>query len=266
MKWLVIFGSLLAFAYLLFTYFSNLSINQKSQTNFSSTPTPLKPIVTLTNGKNIELTYGEQKLIIYAIEVPQSANLSLISNFEGRETGQTLAERNGCQVASNGGFYQENGKALGLFFSDGIALGEFINSNLVNGFFWQDKSGSRFIDNNPPDISDTDFILQTGPFMSVGRKISLITDEQARRILLALDNKKNLYILAVVDKENSYSGPNLADLPIIFAENDVQQQIPFTTVLNLDGGAASFFYTRDKNEVILSEITTIGSLICIRNL
>lgn len=266
MKWIVMFGSLLAIAYLLFAYVFNPPREPNLQKS-SSIISPTLPTIILTNGKIIEFMYQNQHLIIYAVEVPQSANISLIPNFSEKETGQTLIEKNGCEVASNGGFYQENGKALGLFVSEGLTLGKLIKSNLVNGFFWQDRSGSRFIDNNPPENSEADFILQTGPLMTVGRKISLISDEQSRRILLALDNKENLYINAVVDKENSYSGPNLADLPKIFAENDVQQQILFTTLLNLDGGAASFFYVQSGNKSFsLDELTPIGSLFCIKGI
>ena len=96
-------------------------------------------------------------------------------------------------------------------------------------------------------------------------RLRLIDDEPARRSLLGIDDQDRLFVLAVVQKENTFSGPLLVDLPVLFNDERVQRQVRLRIILNLDGGSASFFYNNTNNEpFMLSELTPIGSLLCMK--
>lgn len=198
-------------------------------------------------------------------EVTPDVSLSLIPNFSQHASGQRLTELHGCTTAINGGFYTEEGRPLGWFISEGSPAGQLIESNLVTGFFWQDTEGKRHISRTAPNEEAVDFVLQTGPYMEVrDRPLQLISDEPARRSVLGIDSDGRLYLVSVIQKENTFSGPLLADLPVLFHTPEVQETVPFRTILNLDGGTASFFYsTTDQKPFMLSELKPIGSLLCV---
>lgn len=220
----------------------------------------------IPGGLVIELIYDNQPLAIYAVVIPDDAKLNLIPNFSEREYGERIAEKYGCQSAVNGGFYQKNNTPLGLFQTEGITYGKQIKSTLVNGFLWQEAGGKRIIEKNPPqNLENLDFLLQSGPYITVGYRLKLVSDERARRMLLGMTKEGKVYFLVVLSKENVFDGPYLADLPLIFQEPEVQNVIPLTSLLNLDGGSASFFLSKKGNEkYTLSELTSIGSLFCLK--
>jgi len=219
------------------------------------------------NGNLITVDYGNNSYKILAVRITAGDTLSLIPNFEKQQDAETLAESNICRTAINGGFYREDNSPLGLFYSNGNLLSKQIKSQLVTGFFWQDLNGNRgFGRELPVTVSETDFIMQTGPYIPVGDyRLKLVQDEHARRSMVAKDDKNNFYLISVIDGENSYAGPLLADLPSIFSQPKIQNRISFTELLNLDGGSASFFYDKGaENSVILSSLTPVGSLLCLK--
>lgn len=225
-------------------------------------------IATLPHAQAIEATFNNQQLIIYALKMQEESSLTLIPNFEENLSGQRLAQANKCDLAINGGFYKTNREPLGLFLADGQYLGRNIKSNLINGYFWQDISGERFISwQLTEDIDKLDFAFQSGPLIKV-RETNLVIrdDEQARRALLGVDQKGNLYLIVVVEKDNNYLGPYLADVPKIFNKEIVKSRLTLDTLLNLDGGSASFFYVKKGDKkFVLSELVSIGSLICVKS-
>lgn len=199
-------------------------------------------------------------------EVLPGSSVSLIANFSDRLSGQRLVEMHTCKTAINGGFYTEDMRPLGWFVSEGSRAGYLIESNLVTGFFWQDREGKRHISQMAPPEEDVDFVLQTGPYINVrNRPLQLISDEPARRSVLGVDADSRLYFLSVIQKENTFSGPLLADLPVLFNNAAVQNAVPFRTLLNLDGGTASFFSGGNSpTPFLLSELKPIGSLLCVQ--
>lgn len=257
--------------FLFFRFFVDKKMVQKfippQYKNTLPTPTSSPPQSPVVWSYQITVPYDNQTLIINYIEITKSAKLTLIPNFSDKENGEMIVAKYNCDFAANSGFYQEDGKPLGLFMTGGSKYGEQTISNIATGFFWQDKNNNRFLGKNPPDLSSLDLIFQAGPLIIPGNyQLKMIDDEKARRILMAADLQNRLYLMSVFDEENNFSGPNLADLPAIFASSSIQEVIPVTTILNLDGGAASFFYAKEKNIIFsLSEITPIGSLICVKN-
>ncbi|OIO13607.1 hypothetical protein COV53_03555 [Candidatus Gottesmanbacteria bacterium CG11_big_fil_rev_8_21_14_0_20_37_11] len=220
------------------------------------------------NPNNIEITYENDKYVIDYLQIPKRAKLNLIANFEEKESGLTLANKFNCDYAINGGFYQKNDKPLGLFITNGEKYGELTASSIANGFFWEDKNGDRFIGKNlPVDFNKQQFILQTGPYIHAGEyKLKMVRDEKSRRMLLAVDSGNLLYFVSIYMKDSLYEGPYLSDVPNIFSKEEVQKKLKINSLLNLDGGTASFFYMKgNQSYYILSELTSIGSLFCLNN-
>lgn len=249
-----------------------ISIVFSPRREMPSTGSTISPTVTpqpsdmVLSDSIISVVFDEQSLIIHARVIPESARMTLVANFTGRESAERLVEHHECTAAINGGFYTEERNPLGWFLSEGSQAGQLIKSNLVTGFFWQDTDGKRHISRTAPSKGEVDFVLQTGPYMDVrDQQLKLISDEPARRSLLGIDSDDRIYMLSVIQQENTFSGPLLADLPVLFNTPQVQEAIPFRTLLNLDGGTASFFYNSNgQKPFLLSEIKPIGSLLCIR--
>lgn len=229
----------------------------------SATPTPVR----LPHGKIIDLNYNSQSLRILSVEIPATSSMTLIPNFSEKLFGENISVENDCDVAINGGFYKGDHTPLGLFVTNGNLIGKQVKSSVANGFFWQEKSGIRQTSSQTPvSLDGLDFILQAGPYFKVrDRRLNLINDAHARRSLIGEDSEGNFYFTSVLTKQNSYSGPFLADLPVIFSLPQLREELPLTTLLNLDGGGASFFYSRDdEGEFILSALSPIGSVLCVR--
>jgi hypothetical protein len=216
----------------------------------------------------INIDYGDSKLVFIYEEIAKNSNVLLIPNFSKKEFGQKIARDNSCDYAINGGFYKENSKPLGLFSIGGLSFGLYQESSIANGFFWQDINGGRQIGKTIPKNTESQaFVMQTGPFLATGNyKVKMITDEKARRSMLFTDVKGRLFMASIYNPNDNYSGPNLSDLPQLLSTSKIQEKISIKYLLNLDGGSASFFYQNNTNEEFyLSEITPVGSVICVIN-
>jgi len=237
---------------------------------FSPPPLPTPTPFSLPKewSQKIEFTHEEEDLVIVYAAIPDKSSFVLIPNFSQKETGARLVEKNQCDYAVNGGFYQENHLPLGLFFSQGKKHGQEIKGSVADGFFWQDKKGNRFLGKEHPDLSSLDFIFQSGPiFFPQESPLKMAKDEKERRILLAKDKTGRLYFLALFAKDNHFRGPLLSSLPQIFASLRQKEILPFSLILNLDGGTASYFYAKENEEAFsLSELSFIGSLLCVKKI
>lgn len=237
----------------------NRQSRQSSETSSSST-TPSPTIATsfdsavpAKNSKIIQYKNQQYRLFYYPIDTAY-----LIPNYVNKERASTLVSKTNCDAAINGGFYEEDGSPLGLVIVDNIEINpEIRNSNLITGFVTINATGQVSIgrDYNP----DSNTVLQTGPYISSNQLLSLVSDKQARRsaIVEAVDGTH--YAASVTFDKQTTTGPFLRDLPAILFSD----QAPFDTVraINLDGGAASYFFVKDDIE--LSELTPIGSMVCI---
>lgn len=229
----------------------------------SPTPTPTR----VPYAKTIDTVFQNNAYHIIAVPLEATASVSLIPNFNEREYPDVVALSNKCNVAINGGYYTGAHLPLGLFYTQGILLGSYVKGTVANGFFQQNKIGQHYITPfYPQSLEGNVFVMQSGPYMLVQpKKLSLIRDEYARRSLIGSDEINNNYVISVRSSDGAYSGPHLADIPLIFSQPDVQSIIPLTTLLNLDGGGASFFYSSDHVDTYyLPSISPVGSIICIK--
>ena len=234
-----------------------------SGVKIEATPTPLR----VPNGTITETKYEGINYLVLGIKIPLEAKISLIANFKEKLTGEKLVEDNNCDIGINGGFYLTSEQPLGLFFSGGKKLGKSIKSSIANSFVYQDRAGDlKFVRTPPINFQFTDFVFQTGPYIIPNKsKLKLTRDERARRSLIAKDFQGNLYLVSITRKDNLDAGPHLADLPVIFQNLKEENIFPLEELVNLDGGSASFFYSKDKEgDLTLTSWAPIGSLLCVK--
>lgn len=219
------------------------------------TPTTQKE---LSPARYVSTSYNNQNYIIYYSPL-LNKEISLIPNFTSPISGSRLAEKSSCTVASSGGFYTKENTPLGFFKTNGNTLSRNITkTNLITGYFYITDKGTPHIGAEAPENAPT--ILQTGPLFTSSDLFPTKIDEPARRIVIIEDTNGMLYIAGVVSEENSFSGPFLSDIPpVIFS---IREPFKVHRVLNLDGGAASFY--RDETGFSLPELVRIGSMVCIK--
>lgn len=246
-------------------YWKGLKTYQRDILSTSIRPTPT-PRTTIPYGGIINLSYNSQPLRIYWTPIASDSAVYLIPNYTERKFADSIVKELSCHIAINGGFYKGDGRPLGLLIVYGNTISPSVRSSVANGFFWQKRSGQRFIGKTIPVLSDVEFAIQSGPLMNVSnRRLSLANDERARRSLLGVDEQGSFYAISVTAGDNAYGGAYLADIPVIFSQNEIQDVFPVTTLLNLDGGGASFFSVKDvDDEFTLSALSPVGSVICVR--
>ncbi len=128
---------------------------------------------------------------------------------------------------------------------------------------WVNKDGVARISTSAPD-EQVRLALQAGPIVRRDGQpvlLSLITDEQARRIIVATAHNTTLVFLALYDPDNTYLGPLLRDVPrhVSIIQDTIGET--FENAINLDGGSASVFLSEETS---LQELTLVGSFFCAR--
>ncbi len=206
----------------------------------------------------VEKNFENKDYLIYYTKISGN-KIELIPNFTQKRSSLDIIKEAKCTSAINGGFYSKEGEPLGLFIANGkVYQEEAEDKTLLTGFFYLDETGQAVISSQAPEKSNS--VFQTGPLMINPNKLSTIDDKPSRRSVLIENETGEIYALAVTDKEDQYSGPTLSDLPaILFSINDPFQ---VNKALNLDGGSASVYL--EESGFTLSELQTIGSLICFR--
>lgn len=205
--------------------------------------------------------YGKRYAASWFIAQPR--NIFLIPNFQQKNTAKEVRVAHQCRSLTNAGFYTSDSRPLGLFIADGVTRSERQTSSIANGIFWISNEGIAGITSSTPD-EHIRLAIQAGPIVRKNNQsvlLSLTTDEQARRIIVATTNKSTLVFLALYDPENNYLGPLLADVPNHVSI--IQEKIgeTFENAINLDGGSASAFLSEESS---LQELTLVGSFFCVR--
>ncbi|TSC89490.1 MAG: Uncharacterized protein G01um10145_647 [Microgenomates group bacterium Gr01-1014_5] len=207
------------------------------------------------NGSNYRINWEQ-------VAIPK--NIILGTNLDEKKTAETLFSENQCKVLTNGGFYTESDNYIGLLYIDGKKLSNESSDPLFNGVFYITNAGDPGIGSGVP-LTQIKYAVQSGPILVRYRtyqKLKLASDQGARRIVIALTDKKAVYFMAVFDPNSTYLGPLLTDLPEIVKKFAEGKNLSFTDALNLDGGSHSAFLTPG---VSLDELSPIGSYLCARD-
>lgn len=202
-------------------------------------------------------------------KVSDTFNLTLTSNLEDKKDASDTFEERSCKFLSSGGFYTEEGQPTGLFISNGNTLRKYTSNSLLNGILSVNYIGTPRITVELPD--DQLIVgLQSGPVLKENaeyRKLSLIRDEESRRVVAGVTGYNELYFIVFYDKSSAYLGPLLETLPDLLKVFESESGIEFADAINLDGGSATAFYVRGQNpnktdQFSLSEVSPVGSFFC----
>ena len=222
-----------------------------------STPSPF-----VMPENTVEITFDGKSYWVSWIKVDDLSKLTLFPNFQEKTTARSFINKNKCQYLVNGGFYTEDDRPLGLFESGGEKIREKSANFLIPEIFFVTSDGEFDMVAEPP-LRKVRFALQTGPLLiekGLPKKLAIKNDETSRRMVVGKTSQREVIFLAVYDKEETFQGPPLSDLPGIINEFQKQKGIFFTKAVNLDGGSASVFYT---NSLFLEELTYAGSFFCV---
>ncbi len=196
------------------------------------------------------------------ITVNDPDGIVLIPNFEEKLDSRSFMQQYACTQAASGGFYDTEGRPLGLWEANGQTIREAVNNRLINGFLWLYNKRVT-ISREPPTVPAV-FALQTGPLLIFDgdkQSLAIANDERARRVVAAIDDAGNAYFIVLFIKDAVFDGPFLAELPSLITQLSAQANINVLHALNLDGGSASAFYGPTTK---LSELTSVGSFFCIQ--
>jgi exopolysaccharide biosynthesis protein len=202
---------------------------------------------------------GDYKYVL-ASEI-DPAKLRLIANYSEQLPASDLYYGNSCEFGINGGFYDTGNKPLGLLILNRTQLANKKTSKLFNGFaFIQD---SRFkIQDSIPDSQNISFGVQSGPIlMSDGEpaNLAMASDKPARRVIMGNTKDGMVVFLSIFDATVENLGPYLAELPSLVEQISKVENISLESAINMDGGRASAFYSRDAS---LAEVEPVGSFWC----
>jgi exopolysaccharide biosynthesis protein len=253
MKRFILFIIILSFC--IGIYFTLSKRNQLKQV-IPPTPTPLptqieKPRTIQLNNR----TYGFE---LFTVKNPQT--ISLIPNFDDAKRSDEIIKTASCSQAINAGFYDKLNRPLGEWKNKTGKIGESIDSALLNGYVSISNTNVS-IAYSSSSASHTSF--QTGPMLIFDTKIlplKIRNDEPERRMIAATTSSGQTVFFALFDPDSILRGPYLEDVPSLVSSISAELHLPITSAINLDGGSASAFY---NGETSISEITPVGSLLCI---
>jgi hypothetical protein len=244
-----------------YKYIKNITQNIPVQNKLSEIPLPTliaTPYPNIFHKVSIgSVNYG------YAYAKSSTQDVILIPNFIQSDNASQIFAANSCKSLINGGFYDTDHHPLGLFSIKDTTYGSRINSDLTNGFVWLDSLNHIGIDTDFP-VYSMQWIFQTGPLLlenSQSVALSIRDDKQARRSVAATTKTGDLIIMSIFLEKQVTSGPNLTDLPIIVKKINDSNDMDIKTAINLDGGGASAFISKD---MYIGEIQSVGSFICIK--
>ncbi|MFI5241143.1 MAG: phosphodiester glycosidase family protein [Microgenomates group bacterium] len=220
--------------------------------------------------QDLDFTIDGQNISVAWVKIDNLDNLKLIANFDERLTANEAKQKYNCDTLVNGGFYIEKTNdigsyaPIGLFISDYAKHADYKNSTLLSGVLSiNDFATPRITSKTPKD--QLRIGLQNGPLLIENdslRKLTLVSDEPARRIVAATTGANELYFLAFYNPDSAFLGPKLGDLPKALSIFEAETNIDLADALNLDGGNASVFLSKDTS---LSSSTPVGSYFCEAN-
>ncbi|MCJ7740113.1 phosphodiester glycosidase family protein [Candidatus Microgenomates bacterium] len=220
------------------------------------------PIISGDPKNTTEIILGENSYQVSWIKVEEIDKISLTANFTEKETARNFYSEHKCKFLTSAGFYTKDNQPLGLFITGGKVIREKVVNNLIPEIFYLTEDYQYDISESLPN-GRIKYAIQLGPLLINNRqprKLAIRSDEPARRIILAIGTKREIYLSAVYDKEENFQGPTLTDLPKVLMEFQKKAKINLQTAVNLDGGSASAFI---KDDLSLEELTSVGSFFCI---
>lgn len=253
MKYIVILLILLTTAYIF--VFRQTITPQISDSSHITPTSESQPTPQQTSVKTVDQ---------YAYEIIPLADrtVHLYSNLDQKLTSSELFAKYDCVAATSGGFYDESDQHIGLFVSEHQLVRSSISHDLFIGYISSRDGKSIQISREQPR-EDVLWALQSGPIVwdSGATTINMKSDENARRIIAAVDKVGGGYLISITAQDSEYSGPPMMQIPQILEKIQAKENLHFSMALNLDGGFHSFFKSSTVNQ---SSLTTPGSILCVK--
>lgn len=239
--------------------------HQNSENRIENSPT-IPPDITQEPSKTIEknnfILNGD--FTVSWVIIRNTEKIELYENFTEKLSSKDAKQEYNCDHLTNGGFYGEDNKPLGLLVVNGILINNSKESQLFNAYFAIDKDDKFSISRTKPQISRVNYALQSGPMLilnSLPQKLTIETDENARRIIAAETPKNEAVFMVIYSKTSPLMGPKLAELPKILDDVQKNTNLNFKNAINLDGGSHSTFISGSLG---LSELARVGTFICVK--
>jgi len=211
----------------------------------------------------IEIKINDRSYQAQFVVVENAQAISLLPNFEEKQTSQVLLEKAQCSVLVNGGYYTSEGSPTGLFITETKQLKRYIETSLSNAVYsindFETPRITRLTPQDPLRVA-----LQNGPLLIENDevlKLSLKRDEEARRVIVGVTGENETVFIIIYDANSVFMGPRLQELPEVLELFEKNSQIDLADAMNLDGGSASSFISQ---EISLRELSPIGSYFCIK--
>lgn len=253
MKYIVILLILLATAYI-FVFRQAIAPNVSNSPNIAPT----------TESQATPPQASMKTVDQYAYEIIPLAGrtVHLYSNLDQKLTSSALFAKYDCVSATSGGFYDEQDKPIGLFITENQIVRSAIGHDLFIGYISSNDGTSIRISREPPR-DEVLWALQSGPIVwdEGVTNINMKSDENARRIIAAVDEVGKGYLLSITVQDSEYSGPPMIQIPQLLEKIQAKENLEFRMALNLDGGFHSFFKSSTVNQ---SSLATPGSILCVR--
>jgi len=233
--------------------------------NFYSGTEPEKSFETsfAKGAQERKLTFDGQELSYNIIKVEKPEDLILIDNLKLKNTAKKAYSDNSCSVLVSGSFYTKEGSFIGLFISGGKKLSNYTGNSTFNGVLSvNDFSVPRITRQVPKDRLTT--AVQSGPILIENGKVlpvKFVNDKNARRVVGAVDGSNTLYFLAIYKASQLFDGPAISNLPAVVSEIGKDNNVVWADAINLDGGTASAYVSKDS---VLTELSSVGSFFCLR--
>src|SRR3990167_4018515 len=158
-----------------------------------------------------EVVVAGEEYSFTTIKVTDASRVKLLPNFLEQKTSEEIINEGRCKNLVNAGFYSESFTPIGLFISEREIIGQKQINATFNGFFLVSEGGVPEILRETRE-EEYRIGLQAGPILimdSTPLKLKLKNEEQEkdRRIILALNDKREVFFIAIYRKDSVFAGP-----------------------------------------------------------
>lgn len=190
----------------------------------------------------------------------KSSSLRVFANPEGKESLATVMRREHCVAGVNGGYFDVDGKPMGLLISDGKLLFPLLKARLLSGILIGSDSRIQLLRTAEYSSKRTATAArQSGPFLvDHGRPVpGLNNTRPARRTFVCTTNSDRAAI-------GFCSDVTLAELSKILITQGFAPDLRVQRALNLDGGSSSaFWFAGERGAYSISELKSVRDFVAI---
>lgn len=242
-------------------------------TSIETPPPPVMPDETEVLGATTDLLKADVTVnenlyssLLYKVKNPRDVRIFL--NLNDQVSLREFAKSKHCKFIVNGGFYSESFEPIGFLMIDGQVMSKFQENRLFNGILSVNELDTPRITREVPE-DPLRIAFQTGPLLYENSTPQIVEPEnvkRARRSFAFVTGNNELYFGIVYAKDSSFYGPTLFELPDVLSAVADSHGVTIADAINLDGGTASgLFYDYRGQGQLVTELSTIGSFICVED-